>query len=213
MRGPQNPSFAAVCSARALGVLRSAKPSTQSRAGGLSWSMIRHPVSKLVCAALLALGSALPAHADAANKGLDVGDAAPALSAPQQDGTPFALDSLKGRVVYVDFFASWCAPCAEALPALDALYRKHADKGLTVVAVNVDTERAAALKMLKRIPVSYPVVFDPAGVWPETFGLRGMPSGYLLDRTGVVRFIKTGYQAKDLPKLVAAIEAELGRTQ
>lgn len=174
--------------------------------------MIRTPASRLVCAALLALGFAVPAHAETAKQGLAVGDSAPALSAPQQDGATFALESLRGRVVYVDFFASWCAPCAEALPALEALYRKHGDNGLTVVAVNVDTERAAALKMLRRIPVSYPVVFDPAGVWPETFGLRGMPSGYLLDRDGVVRFIKTGYQAKDLPKLVAAIEAELGRT-
>lgn len=155
----------------------------------------------------------LPAAQAADSKGLDVGEPAPALEAPQLDGTPLALQSLQGKVVYVDFWASWCAPCREALPALDALYRKHSASGFTVVAVNVDTDRDAALAMLKRTPVSYPLVFDPAGVWPETFGLRGMPSGYLLDRTGVVRFIKTGYQARDLPKLVAAIEAELGRTQ
>lgn len=155
----------------------------------------------------------LPAAQAADRKGLDVGDIAPKLEAPQLDGTPLALQALQGKVVYVDFWASWCAPCREVMPALDVLYRKHSGAGFAVVAVNVDTDREAALRMLKRLPVSYPVVFDPAGVWPETFGLRGMPSGYLLDRTGVVRFIKTGYQAKDLPKLVAAIEAELGRTQ
>lgn len=173
--------------------------------------MVGNRMAKQLCVALAALLFSVVHAAD--SKGLEVGDAAPALQAPQLDGTPLLLQSLQGQVVYVDFFASWCAPCAQALPALDALYRKHGDSGLSVVAVNVDTDRAAALKMLKRIPVSYPVVFDPAGIWPETFGLRGMPAGYLLDRSGVVRFIKIGYQAKDLPKLVAAIEAELGRTQ
>lgn len=173
--------------------------------------MVRTLASKLAGALLLAL--LLPAAHAADMVRLEVGDAAPPLQAPQRDGTPLLLESLRGQVVYVDFFASWCAPCAQALPALDALYRRHGERGLNVLAVNVDTDRAAALKMLERIPVSYPVVFDPAGVWPASFGLRGMPSGYLLDRTGVVRFIKTGYQAKDLPQLVAAIEAELGRTQ
>lgn len=208
MRLTRNPSTAAQHGRSALGLLYPAKPSTQPADCGLSWGMVLTPASRLACAALLALTVASPAYAKAAG-GIAVGDAAPALSAPQQDGTPLMLESLRGRVVYVDFFASWCAPCAEALPALDALSRKHADKGFSVLAVNVDTDRAAALKMLKRFPVSYPVVFDPAGVWPETFGLRGMPSGYLLDRNGVVRFIKTGYQGKDLPKLVAVIEAEI----
>ncbi len=212
MRRIRNPSNAALCGTTALGMLRFAKPSTQAPAGGLSWGMVRTLASGFVCAALMA-ALLLPAAQAADRKGLAVGDAVPKLEAPQLDDTPLALQSLQGRVVYVDFWASWCAPCREALPALDALYRKHGDAGFTVVAVNVDTERDAALGLLKRLSLSYPVVFDPAGVWPETFGLRGMPSGYLLDRTGVVRFIKTGYQAKDLPKLVAAIEAELGRTQ
>jgi thiol-disulfide isomerase/thioredoxin len=137
----------------------------------------------------------------------------PVLSAPQLDDTEFSLESLRGQVVYVDFWASWCAPCLQALPALDRLYRKHRENGFTVLAVNVDTDRAAALKMLKRIDVSFPVVFDPQGIWPQVFALRGMPSGYLLDRRGVVRYVKTGYTTKDLPAIEEQVLRELERVK
>ncbi|WP_159431033.1 TlpA family protein disulfide reductase [Fontimonas thermophila] len=152
--------------------------------------------------ALLALPPAVPA--------LERGDVPPPLVAPQQDGTPLSLATLRGQLVYVDFWASWCAPCAQALPALETLYRKYRDRGFTVLAVNVDTQRKAALAMLARIPVSYPVVFDPEGHWPGAFGLRGMPCGYLLDRDGRIVYIQTGYRASDLPALEAAIVAALG---
>lgn len=158
--------------------------------------------SALLAALLLALPYAAPA--------LERGDVPPPLSAPLQDGTMLALESLRGRLVYVDFWASWCAPCMQALPALDALYRKYGERGFTVLAVNVDTRRKAALAMLERIPVSYPVLFDPEGRWPGAFGLRGMPSGYLLDREGRIVYTQAGYKASDLPKLEATIVRELG---
>lgn len=157
-------------------------------------------------AALLALLLSAPAVSVA----LDVGDRPPPLSAPQLDGAPLALGALRGQVVYVDFWASWCAPCLQALPALDGLFQQYRDRGFTVVAVNVDTDREAALRMLKRVAVSYPVVFDPQGSWPQAFALRGMPSGYLLGRDGVVRYVKAGYKTRDLPQIEAAIVRELG---
>ena len=144
-------------------------------------------------------------------RALDAGAPAPAaLTAPQLGGTALALADLRGQVVYVDFWASWCAPCLQALPALDALYRQHGERGFKVLAVNVDTDRAAALKMLKRVNPSFPVVFDPDGIWPEAFGLKAMPSGYLIDRDGVVQLVKAGYKTKELPQLEAAILQQLG---
>jgi thiol-disulfide isomerase/thioredoxin len=140
---------------------------------------------------------------------LELGDAAPALSAPGVDGTAVELQSLRGQVVYVDFWASWCAPCLQAMPALDALYVRYREQGFTVLAVNVDTERRAAQRLLDRVDVSYPVVFDPEGTWPAAFALPAMPSGYLFDRDGVVRYIKSGYRTSDLPTIEAQILREL----
>ena len=157
----------------------------------------------MLAALLMALPPAAPE--------LERGDTPPALNAPQRDGTMLALESLRGQIVYVDFWASWCAPCVQALPALDGLYRKYGDRGFTVLAVNVDTERKPALAMLDRLQPSYTVVFDPEGRWPGAFGLRGMPCGYLLDRNGEIVYTQAGYKASDLPRLEAAIVRELGQ--
>lgn len=157
-------------------------------------------------AALALLCVALPVRA------LEPGTMAPPLSAPQLDGKPLALNELRGKVVYVDFWASWCAPCLQAMPALDELYARYRDRGFTVLAVNVDTDRRAAQRLLDRVQVSYPVVLDPQGVWPAAFALPAMPSGYLLDRDGVVRYIKSGYRSSDLPAIEAQIQRELERT-
>jgi thiol-disulfide isomerase/thioredoxin len=162
-------------------------------------------LGRRLCAAALAL--LLPFGAIA----LAPGEAPPPLQAPRLDGSTLALESLRGQVVYVDFWASWCAPCLQALPALDVLQRRYAEQGFTVVGVNVDTDRAAALRMLKRVAVGFTIVFDPQGRWPEAFALKAMPSGYLLDRDGVVRFVKAGYMAKDLPQIEAAVQRELVR--
>jgi len=142
---------------------------------------------------------------------LQPGDAPPALSAPRLDGSELALATRRGQVVYVDFWASWCAPGLQAMPALDALQDRYRAEGFTVIGVNVDTERAAAVKMLERVAVDFDIVLDPQGVWPQAFALPAMPSGYLLDREGVVRFVKTGYRTKDLPLIEAAVQRELKR--
>jgi thiol-disulfide isomerase/thioredoxin len=148
---------------------------------------------------ILALLMPVPALA------LKPGEPAPVIEAPLADGDTLSLDRLRGQVVYVDFWASWCTPCRQALPALEKLYRQYRDQGFTVLAVNVDTERVAADRMLKRIPVSYPVVFDPEGIWPARYAVKGMPSGYLLDRDGTVVQVKSGYRSKDFPQLESAI--------
>lgn len=160
----------------------------------------------LLVAAVLALGRG-------SAMAIEVGETTPALTTTLVDGAPLKLESLRGQVVYVDFWASWCAPCMQALPALDRLYKAHGERGFTVLAVNVDTERAAATKVLDRLRLSYPVSMDPTGSWPEAFSLKGMPSSYLIDRRGVVRYIKTGYKTHELPDIEKQILRELERAK
>ena len=157
---------------------------------------------------LLALGVLLPSAAPAA----DTLQPAPPIWAPQADGKMTGLKHLRGKVVLVDFWASWCAPCRESLPQLDAWHRELGARGFSVLAVNVDTEQRKALAFLQQKPVSYPVVYDPQGYWPEQYAVKGMPSGYLVDRSGRVRAVHSGYKAKDLPRIRQEIEALLAET-
>ena len=154
-------------------------------------------------ALLLALPGPLAAAPDTAPT------PAPPVWAPQADGTPTGLRALRGQVVLVDFWASWCAPCLKSLPQLDAWYRELRGRGFAVLAVNVDTEREAALAFLRRRPVAYPVVYDPQGWWPEQYGVRGLPAGYLVDRQGRLRSVHSGYKAKDLDAIRREIDALL----
>ena len=145
-----------------------------------------------------------------AGHAVTAGEAAPPLSAPNAAQQPVGLKDYRGKVVYVDFWASWCAPCRQAMPQYDRLYRKWASRGLVVLGVNVDTDRAEADRALKRRPVSFPVVYDPAGSWPERFDLPTMPSGYLIGRDGIVRYVHEGFRTSDVPALEALIDKTLG---
>jgi thiol-disulfide isomerase/thioredoxin len=161
-------------------------------------------VQRLLFAVLLSWPSMLPA--------VQPGDAAPVVIAPQEDGETFDMASLAGRVVYVDFWASWCAPCRKTLPAFDQLHQRYDERGFTVLGVNLDRRRAEALRMLSRIPVGFPMVFDPEGEWARVYDPPGMPSGYLVDRRGVVRYRHVGYSETDLPDLIKKIEKLLEET-
>ncbi len=134
---------------------------------------------------------------------------APPVWAPQADGTPTGLRDLRGQVVLVDFWASWCAPCLQSLPQLEQWYQTLRARGFTVLAVNVDTDRAKALAFLKRKPVTFPVVYDPEGWWPEQYGVGGMPASYVVDGQGKLRAVHSGYNEKDLPRIRQEIEALL----
>lgn len=108
---------------------------------------------------------------------------------------------LHGRVVYLDFWASWCGPCAQAFPFLNALQMEFGERGLVVVGVNVDETPADALRFLQQIPAAFAVGADPAGTCPRAFGVEAMPSSYLIDRSGVIRYVHFGFRAGDAPDL------------
>lgn len=163
--------------------------------------------------ALLAAACCLTAAASLPAQAVSVGETAPVIEAPARDGTEFNLEALRGEVVYLDFWASWCPPCRAAMPELDALHERLDERGFSVIGVNVDRSRDAALRMLNAVAVDFPIVFDPEGRWAERYALPGMPSGFLIDREGVVRYRHEGYSAGDIPALEQEIERLLEEEQ
>ncbi len=110
---------------------------------------------------------------------------------------PAELSSLQGRVIYLDFWASWCTPCRQSFPWMQALQTEYASRGLTVIAVNLDEDRAAADTFLRRFHPGFQIHFDSQGRWAEQFGVKGMPTSVVIDRHGVPRFTHIGFLPDD----------------
>jgi thiol-disulfide isomerase/thioredoxin len=135
------------------------------------------------------LGAALPAAA------VTPGTAAPGLAMPRlADSTStVSLGRYRGKVVYVDFWASWCIPCRVSLPFLDRLHKEHAAKGFEIVGVNKDNKAEDAEGFLKKVPVGFTLVSDESDQAAKAFAVKTMPSGYLIDRKGIVRHVHGGF--------------------
>jgi cytochrome c biogenesis protein CcmG/thiol:disulfide interchange protein DsbE len=156
-------------------------------------------------AIVVAVATLLPA-AFASAGSLRPGASAPGLTLPAGDGKTLSLANLRGKVVLVDFWASWCGPCQTEFPALDAMYRSLHDRGVEVVAVNLDEKHADAERFLADHPHEMPVVFDPTGKSAETFGVEGMPTSFVIGRDGRVRFVHVGYTSRTLQSYQREIE-------
>jgi DsbE subfamily thiol:disulfide oxidoreductase len=158
----------------------------------------------LAAVALLFGLTASPAALDV--RGAMAGQQAPALRLPTADGTYLSLADQKGNVVLVDFWASWCAPCRHAFPAIDQLFVDFRSRGFRVIAVNLDEKRQDAVDFLVARPHGIDVVFDPRGDSARTYGLTGMPSSYLIGRDGMIRYAHVGYTDKVLDAYRLEIE-------
>lgn len=112
-------------------------------------------------------------------------------------GQPFSLERYSGKVVYLDFWATWCPPCKKSIPFLNQLRKELVDKGFEIVAINVDESSDEAKLFLEKHPVNYVVVMDPAGNCPTAYNVMAMPSSYFVDRQGVVRRIHLGFRSSD----------------
>ncbi len=120
------------------------------------------------------------------------------------DLTPYA-----GKVVYLDFWASWCGPCKKSFPWMNALQQKHGERGLVVVTVNVDRKKEDAEKFLKQQGSSVKVLYDPEGKIAARYGLKAMPSSFLYDRAGTLRETIVGFHSDEVAKVEKSIEALL----
>src|SRR5277367_5120653 len=116
-----------------------------------------------------------------------------AVSATAAFAAPLDLSTLRGRVVYLDFWASWCGPCRQSFPWMEPMKKAYEAQGLTVLAINVDHDRGDAERFLKIFHPDFEIRFDPQGSWAEEFKVSGMPTSVIMDRHGVVRFTHVGF--------------------
>jgi cytochrome c biogenesis protein CcmG, thiol:disulfide interchange protein DsbE len=139
---------------------------------------------------------------------LAIGDAAPVFELPS-DNASIKLSAYKGKVVYVDFWASWCGPCKQSFPWLNDMQSKYGAKGFQVIGINVDAKTAEAKVFLNDVPAKFTVAYDDKGVTPKQFGIKGMPSSVLLDVNGKVIAQHTGFKDADKAQLEQAIQQAL----
>jgi thiol-disulfide isomerase/thioredoxin len=137
---------------------------------------------------------------------LDLGDVPPPIDLPDQDGKRVELDKLRGKLVIVDFWASWCAPCKQEMPELDKLYKKYGQQGLVVVGVNIDRSEKKMRSFLESSPVSFPVVHDEGLKRAARYEPSVMPSSYFIGKAGRIEYIHRGFRKKDLPELEARVQ-------
>lgn len=141
---------------------------------------------------------------------ISVGDTAPNFKLPRLETKGnIQLKSYRGKVVYVDFWASWCGPCRVSLPELNTLRKKYRKQGFEVIAINLDEEKEEAMAFLKEFPVAYPTARDIEGSTPDQYGLQGMPTAYLIDKKGKVALVHEGFKKTDSQELSSHIASLL----
>lgn len=152
-----------------------------------------------------------PSAAAPAVVGVDVGQVAPDWSlSTVGGGSKLRLSDLRGQVVLVAFWATWCGPCRTELPALEAAYQSRKDRGFTVAALSVDDTVEAARAFLASTPLSFPVLWDPGGKdVSDPWGVLNLPMSFLIDPKGRVLEVHVGYTPKLLERTLALADEHL----
>lgn len=158
------------------------------------------PLIRLMLAALL-LAASLNTHAAAGGDAPDF--------ALDGRGAPVKLADLRGKFVYLDFWASWCAPCKRSFPWMASLQQRFGAAGLQVVAINVDTRRLDADQFLAATPAAFVIAYDPTGATPKKYAIKGMPSSVLIDPSGKIIASHTGFTADTPAQVERDIELAL----
>jgi thiol-disulfide isomerase/thioredoxin len=143
------------------------------------------------------------------------GEPPPAIDMPDQAGKKVDLNQLKGKVVLIDFWASWCGPCKQEMPVLEELHKKYAKDGLVIVGVNIDNNPKKMNNFLKGTPATFRIVHDPKLRIAAKYEPNTMPSSYFVGRDGKIRYVHEGFRKKDASELEERIKtllAELGNT-
>lgn len=138
----------------------------------------------------------------------NVGDSAPSFRARTLDGSQtISNEDLKGKVIFVDFWASWCPPCLKSLPDFEQLQTSFSGRNdVVVLAINLDENPQDANKFLSTLDVTYKILADSEGKIPESFGVSTMPSSFIIDKEGVIRYVHKGYKSGDVSKIKSEIE-------
>jgi peroxiredoxin len=150
---------------------------------------MRQRITGYLAASLLACATALAGDVQ--------GKPAPDFTLDSRSGEPLSLAGYRGQVVMLNFWASWCVPCKQEMPLLEDIQRKYGKLGFTLIGVNVEPDSAAANKVLEKIPVSFPIVYDTESKVSKLYDVAGMPSSVIIDRKGQVRVLHRGYKPGD----------------
>lgn len=169
--------------------------------------MIRNTFARSLARSLGGLAAAV-ALAGAANA-LEVGAAAPELDLPGAGGT-VRLADYRGKLVYVDFWASWCKPCLQSFPWMNEMQERYGAKGFQVIGVNVDAKSDDARRFLSETPAKFVVAFDARGEAPKSYAIKGMPTSFLVGPDGKVLLQHAGFRDADRAQLEAKIRQSLG---
>jgi len=116
------------------------------------------------------------------------------------------LSSHRGNIVYVDFWASWCAPCKKSFSWMNAMQDRYGEQGLNIIAINLDASRKEAESFLEENPAQFSIAFDPQGSTAELYEVQGMPSSYLIGPNGEIAYRHLGFRPADKRMLETAIE-------
>jgi thiol-disulfide isomerase/thioredoxin len=155
-------------------------------------------VMRLLLCAIVAMSSSVYA------------EQAPQFVLPSDSGE-VRLSDLHSKVVYLDFWASWCAPCRKSFPWFDEIQARYKDQGLVVIAVNMDKDKMEASKFLKKYPANFIITYDPEGTVADKYNVVGMPSSYLIDRNGDIYLSHLGFREKDKSSLESSLKTLLAQ--
>ncbi|GAC1369538.1 MAG: hypothetical protein NVSMB47_19410 [Polyangiales bacterium] len=133
---------------------------------------------------------------------------APDVEVKLRSGGPWHPANASGKVLVIDFWATWCGPCKDSFPRIDAIYQRHQNGGLEVVAIDEDDDAKGVPAFVQSTGVTFPIALDPGGNAATTYGVNTMPSEFVVDRRGVVRFVHSGFHPDDMDALESEV-AEL----
>jgi len=160
-------------------------------------------MSKIIITILASSFLLLPAQA------LEIGQKAPDFTLKNTQGENLSLAEQRGKIIVINFWASWCAPCRKEMPVLQKFHEKYNDLGVSVWGVNVEQENQAGRNFLKGLDLTFPIFFDQSNTISATYQVKAMPSTVIVDRDGLVRYVFRGYKegyerkyAKAIKKLI-----------
>lgn len=137
-------------------------------------------------------------------------DSAPLFELDTLDSS-VKLSDLKGKVVYVDFWASWCSPCKKSFPWMNKIHSKYQEKGLTIIGISLDAKRKHTEQFLEKTPALFTIALDPEGKTADAYKVQVMPTSYLIGRNGELLWEHKGFQSKQEEKLEQAIAEALAK--
>ena len=163
--------------------------------------------SALACGALALVAWAAPASA------VEAGERAPGFTLPAVDAeaAPIALADYRGKVLYLEFWSSWCLPCRRSMPELDALRENWPQERFEVVGLNLDTRRPDAVRFLERVSIGYPNAMDLGGGTARRYGVSALPAAFVINAEGVVELVLKGAQTEDFALINSVVERLVNR--